>query len=115
MAPAGIPVASAKKVEPGAVPIIAVEAVSDQYLHFWSDFVVSPKAVYYIARGLNDADLTLMKVDPATVKSTKAVRLDFHPTLMQLSPDGQSIYLERRDPPTGSLCKMEGFTAFRNQ
>ena len=92
-----------------------VEAVSDQYLHFWSDFVVSPKAVYYIARGLNDADLTLMKVDPATVKSTKAVRLDFHPTLMQLSPDGQSIYLERRDPPTGSLCKMEGFTAFRNQ
>lgn len=92
-----------------------VEVVSDQYLHFWSDFVVSGKAVYYIARGLNDADLTLMKIDPATVKSTKAAHLDFHPTLMQLSPDGQSIYLERRDQPTGSLRRMEGLTAFRNQ
>lgn len=84
------------------------EAVSDQYLHFWPDFIVSAKAIYYIARGLNDSDLALMRVDPVSLKSTKAARLDFHPTLMQLSPDGRSIYLERHDPPVGGLFKLDG-------
>ena len=84
------------------------EDVSDQYLHFWPDFVVAPKAIYYIARGVNDSDLMLMSVDPVTLKSTKAAHLAFHPTLMQLSPDGRSIYLERRAAPIGKLFKMDG-------